>query len=130
VYPRDWQLFLKDGAGKEIAIAQLPAHLVSYIGASSEKVYLHHSYAKKAAEKHQLAPEHFPIIFDAVERGLVVEDRERHLTFFHLDPESKRWFQITIKKAADTARVYLCTFHRVTQRKVDNRLKTRVPIQK
>jgi len=121
MYPRDWLLFLRDGAGREIPIAQLPHYLTRHLGASSEKVYLHHTYARKAAEKHQLGPEHFPIIFDAVERGVALDDRPHHVTIFHFDPDLQRWFQVVVKKAQDTGRVYLCTFHRVTQRKVENR---------
>jgi hypothetical protein len=129
MYPRDWQLFLRDGAGKEIAIAQLSAELTRYLGVPSEKVFLHQTYAVKATQKHQLGSEHFPLIFDAIDRGLVVEERPLHLTFFHFDAERQRWFELVIKKAQDTGRVYLCTFHRVSERKVENRKRTKKVIR-
>lgn len=121
MHERDWKLFLRDGGGKEIAIAQLPARYVGHLGALSDKVYIHHTYAMKAAEKHTVAADLFRIIFDAVEYGEAVADRPRHITFFRFDPESQRWFQVSIKCAADTKRLYLATFHRVKARKVVNR---------
>lgn len=130
MYPRDWQRFLDEGEGNEIAIAQVPAHIQQFFSSPSEKVFLHHSYAKKAADKHHLSLERFPLIFDAIEFGTALSDRPHHVSFFYLWPEEDRLYQVTIKKALDTGRLYLCTFHRVQQRKLTNRLKTAKVIEK
>ena len=119
---RDWRLFLRDGSGKEIAIAQVPMSIVGYLGATSDKLFLHHTYAMKAAEKHGLSPALFSTIFDIVEFGVAISDKPSHVTFFYLVPEVKRWFQVSIKCPEDSKRLYLVTFHRVGVRKVRNKV--------
>ncbi len=122
MHPRDWKRFLEIGEGKEIAIAQLSLEMTQFLGAKSEKVYLHHTYAVKSAQKHGLTPERFPLIFDVIERGAAISDYPSHVTFFHFDPESQRWYQATVKCPQDSKRVYIVTFHRVNARKVTNRM--------
>ena len=110
MYPRDWKLFLETGAGKEIAIAQLSRKMTAHLGASSEKVYLHHDYAVKAVVKHRLGPEHFPLIFDTVEYGRALADRDAHITFLH--DSALGWFQVTVKRAMESRRIYVATFYK------------------
>ncbi len=119
MYERDWKQFLEKGAGAEIAIAQIPHAHVKYLGANSEKLYLHHTYAMKAAEKHGLSHSDFALIFEAVEYGEAISDRPKHITYFF--QSERRWYQVTIKCSGDTRKLYLATFHRIKERKVTNR---------
>ncbi len=120
---RDWLGFLAQGAGKEIAIAHVPNGCVEFLGAASNKLYLHHDYALKAARKHGLTGENFNMIWDAMEQGVAISDRPRHISFFMRDEGIDRMIQVTIKCAADTKLLYLATFHRLNVRKVNNRLR-------
>jgi len=121
MYPRDWKLFLEAGHGKEIAIAQLSRAMTIHLGASSERVYLHHDYARKAVEKHRLGPEHFPLIFDTVEYGRALADREAHITFLH--ETALGWFQVTVKRAMESRRIYVATFYRTSAAEVVRKTK-------
>lgn len=102
-------------------IAQVAPHCVAYLGAISDKLYLDPLYARKAAEKHGLSPAHFNVIWAAVENGIAIADRERHVSFYLFDEAARRWFQVSIKCASDTKKLYLATFHRITERKVISR---------
>jgi hypothetical protein len=121
MHERDWQLFLENGSGVEIAVAQLSAAHTTFLGAASDKLYVHHDYAKKAYVKHGFSFSDFPIIFEAVDYGLAVADRPGHLTFFH-NYEGK-WYQVSVKCSGDTNRLYLATMHRAKKQKVNNRLR-------
>ena len=129
MYEKDWRQFLAGGAGNEIAIAQVSQAIVAHLGSESEKVYLHHAYARKSVDKHQLTPASFPLIFDTVERGTAIADRVAHVTFFHKDPDSGKWFQVTIKRSRENDRLYLATFHRVKEREVRRRLRKHSPLE-
>ncbi len=120
---KDWQGFLNRGAGREIAVAQLAPALVSHLGAADDKVYLHHDYAAKAVNKHGLSAMHFPLIFDTIDFGIAVADRDRHLSFFYFDKETNLgWFQVTVKLAL-TGKLYVATFYKQRQAEVARRLK-------
>jgi len=127
---RDWLGFLKQGAGKEIAIAHVAAGYVEFLGAESNKLYLHHDYARKAAEKHGLTGESFNMIWDAMEYGTAISDRPNHVTFFYRPWYIDRWIQVSIKCPADSKRLYLVTFHRVNARKMVNKLEKFAVISK
>jgi hypothetical protein len=119
---RDWLGFLKQGAGKEIAIAQLPKAIARHLGATSNFVYLHHAYAVKAVDKHQITPEQFPLIFDTIEFGIPIADRALHVTFVW-NGGKQGWFQVTVKRAFESRRVYVATFYKTTAAKVASKLK-------
>jgi hypothetical protein len=123
MHPRDWKKFLEVGQDREIAIAQVSQYYAEYLGASSRNLILHHTYALKAFEKHNTPPEQFPMIFETVDRGVAIADRERHLTFFHLDKtEWGSWFQVTIKCAEESKRLYVCTFYKQKEKEVVRKL--------
>jgi hypothetical protein len=118
---RDWLGFLNQGAGKEIAIAQVPPAIQIHLGASSNHVFLHHAYAVKAVTKHRVWPGHFSYIFDAIERGIPVPDRHLHVTFLW-DSQIDGWFQVTVKRAFETKRIYICTFYKIASKKAAKKI--------
>ena len=97
MYPRDWKLFLEQGADKEIAVAQVDDSVVNHLQATSEKVFIRHDYAQKAITQHDLRISDLVSIFDVVEYGRVLADKERHVTFMHLT--NRGWFQLSVKCA-------------------------------
>jgi hypothetical protein len=103
-------MFLERGGGREVAIAQVSAEIARYLGATSDKVYLHHDYLVKAIERHGLRITDFMFLFDVVDFGVALADRERHVTFMYLTPRG--WFQISIKRALVSGRLYICTFYK------------------
>lgn len=117
MHPRDWRMFLEIGAGREIACAQLLSdEVLLHLEPASDMLFIGHDAAIKAVTKHRLEPDHFPIIFDTVERGMALADRERHVTFLH---ESEfGWFQVTIKCALASRRLYVATFYQTRERDV------------
>jgi hypothetical protein len=119
---RDWVGFLKQGAGKEIAIAQLPAAMMNHLGATSNFVYLHHDYALKAVTKHGVDPEHFSLIFDTIDYGRAIADRDLHITFLW-DTFPLGWFQVTVKRAFESRRVYISTFYKTNKREALRKLR-------
>ena len=127
MYPRDWRLFLEQGQGKEIAIAQLSAAMTAHLGALSNKVFLHHDYAMKAVVKHNLGPDHFPLIFDAVDNGRALADREAHITFLH--HTSLGWFQVTVKRATESKRIYVATFYKTNLVEVTRKTRRHVVLR-
>ena len=119
---RDWHGFLQQGAGKEIAIAQLSPAMTSHLGATSDRVYLHHEYAVKAVEKHKIWVGDLALIFETVDYGIAIADRPLHITFLW-DSKQKGWFQVTIKRAFDSRRVYVCTFYKTNAKEAARKLK-------
>ena len=117
--PRDWQLFLQKGQGKEMAIAQVSKEIAIFLGAYSDKVFIHHDYAIKAAEKHGVSPEDLCLLFDVVEYGRALADRERHVTF--LCQTSRGWFQVTVKRAEASRRLYISTFYKTNRAEADRK---------
>ncbi len=126
MYPRDWALFLQHGQGKEIACAQLMSpEIVDHLGAASDTLYIGHECAMKAVGKHGLSPEHFALIFDTVEFGMALDDRPRHVTFLH--QTALGWFQVTIKRAEVSRRLYVATFYKTNLKEV-TRKRGRYPV--
>lgn len=119
MHARDWKQFLTQGAGKEIAIAQISPALVAHLGASSDKVFYRHDYAMKAFEKHTLKYTDFALLFDVVEFGEAFADRAHHVLFIHRTPRG--WFQVAVKCAQDTKRLYVATFYKTNQGEVDRK---------
>ena len=118
---RDWRLFLEQGSGKEIAVATAPAEVVSHLQAPSAKVWIHHDYVLKALREHDLPLEAFCHLFDVVDRGVSVADKERHVTFFYESPLG--WLHLTIKKALASERLYVCTLYKSNAREVARRVR-------
>jgi len=121
MYPRDWKLFLEKGSGREMAIAQVTSEIVSHLNAISEKVYIHHDYARKAIDRHGLKVSDFMFIFDIIEDGRALADRERHVTFMHLTPRG--WFQVSVKRAEASGRLYIATFYKTNLLEVRRKTK-------
>ena len=120
MYPRDWQKFLEIGAGKDIACAQLLSdEVLEHLDPLSDKLFIGHDTALKAVSKHRLGPEHFPLIFDTVERGMALADRDRHVTFLH--ETDLGWFQVTVKCALASRRLYVATFYQTRERDVQSK---------
>jgi hypothetical protein len=123
---RDWHGFLQQGAGKEIAIAQLSLTMTNHLGALSDRVYLHHDYATKAVEKHKIWVGDLSLIFEAIDYGTAIADRPLHITFLW-DSRQKGWFQVTVKRAFESRRVYICTFYKTSLKEVNRKVK-RYPV--
>lgn len=122
MYLRDWIMFLEKGAGKEIPVAQLPKAIVRHLGAASHFAYLHHDYATKAVTKHNIKPDQFNLIFDTIEKGIPIADRALHVTFLYEAARSK-WFQVTVKRAYHSRRIYIATFYKTNEREARRKLK-------
>ena len=90
--------------------------MADHLQATSRKVYLRHDYARKAAEKHGVTAAQFPAIFDTIERGSAYADKLLHITFYHI-VDGVLW-QVTIKRAFDTRRLYIATFYQQNQKDV------------
>lgn len=117
MHPRDWRKFLEIGAGKEIACAQLlPDEVLAHLEPLSDKLFIGHDAAMKSVTKHRLDVEHFSLIFDTVERGMTLADRDRHVTFLH--ETELGWFQVTVKCALASRRLYVATFYQTRERDV------------
>jgi hypothetical protein len=114
-------MFLERGAGREIPVAQLPKGIVRHLAAANHFVYLHHEYAVKAVAKHGIRPEQFNLIFDTIERGTPLADRPLHITFL-LQVGGTSWFQVTVKRAFQTRRVYICTFYKTNSKEARRKL--------
>lgn len=124
MHPRDWKKFLQVGQDREIEIAQLSQGLADHLEASSRNVILHHSYALKAFEKHNTPADQFPMIFETVDRGIPIADRPLHITFFYYDKtEWDSWFQVSVKRAEENRRIYLCTFYKQKDIEVQRKLR-------
>lgn len=123
---RDWLGFLEQGAGKEIAIAQTSKAVTRHLGATSDRVFLHHAYAVKAVQKHKIWPAQFSLIFDTIEFGTPLADRALHVTFIW-NSRIDGWFQVTVKRAFETRRVYVCTFYKLRERDALKRI-SRYPV--
>ncbi|MCW5758773.1 MAG: hypothetical protein KIS90_03270 [Phenylobacterium sp.] len=121
MYLRDWLMFLEQGRGKEIAVAQLSRAITRHLVAANHFVYLHHDYAVKAVAKHGIEPGQFNLIFDTIERGIPLADRALHITF--LWQSSVGWFQVTVKRAFHSRRVYICTFYKTNQNEAARKLR-------
>jgi hypothetical protein len=111
---RDWTMYLAQG-GPDLVIAQLSREMTDHLGAVSDKVHLGHACAVKSVEKHRLLPAHFPQIFETVDFGRAIADRDRHITFLHFDDHVwKRWFQVTVKRCEERRLIFVSTFHKQT----------------
>lgn len=122
--PRDWQWFLDHGEGRTLWVAQVAPDLAEMLGAASNRVSLGHSYAVKAAEKHRLTAAHFPMVFETIDYGYALADRERHMTFLHFDrADWEGWFQVTIKRAMDDRALYVTTFYKTNAKEVQRKLR-------
>lgn len=123
MHVRDWELFLRQGDA-EIGIAQLSQQMTDHLEAASRTVFLAREYAQKAVIDHQLLPDHFPMIFETVDYGAAVADRDRHITFLYFDETVwNRWFQVSIKRSGETRRIYVVTFHKTEWPKVKSKLR-------
>jgi hypothetical protein len=124
MHPKDWKKFLEKGHGKEIAIAQLSQEMAGHLEASSRDVIVHHDYVLKAIEKHGMVVEQFPMIFETVDFGKALADKPKHITFLHYDKtEWNSWFQVTVKRATETRKIYVCTFYKQKEKEVRRKLK-------
>lgn len=124
MHVRDWRYFLERGQGKEIEIAQLSDQMTAHLGASSKNVILAHEYAVKAAIRHRMPAEQFPMIFETVDHGIALADRELHITFLYHDKvEWDRWFQVVVKRSFETKRIYISTFYKTKPTEVARKLK-------
>ena len=131
MHPRDWRWFLDHGAGRAVCVAQLSRDLADGLGAADTRVYLEHSYARKAVEKHDLSAVHFPMIFETVDYGTAIADRVRHLTFLHYDRnEWEGWFQVTVKSTPADQRIWIATFYKTNAREVSRKLKRHRVVRK
>lgn len=120
MYEHDWQLFLKRGESRAIAVAQVSAEIREHLSATDNKVRIHHACAMKALLKHDLRASDFEYLFDVVEFGSAIADKERHVTFLHRT--ERGWFQLTIKRAMDTGRIYICTYYKTKPAEVRRKL--------
>src|SRR5579864_2299456 len=109
---RDWRYFLSGKRKEPLAIAQLSKEMADHLGASSRNVYLGYECARKAVDKHGLLAIHFPVIFEVVDFGAAIADRERHITFLHFDEvvTTGRWFQVSVKRGFEDRRIFVTTF--------------------
>lgn len=118
---RDWRLFLLKGAGKEPAIAQVAQDIADHLGAASRSVHLHHEYALKATVKHGVRPADLSLIWDTIDRGVAIADRPLHVTFYMR--EGSGYWQVTIKRAFETRRLYVATFYRLRASDAERKLR-------
>jgi hypothetical protein len=127
---RDWIKFLEGPYdAKLLAIAQLPEPLRQYLGSPSRNVHLRRDYALKALKKHGVPPEHFHLIFEAIDGGIAVPDKPRHLTFFLFDQHlTERWFQVSVKCCEEDQVNVVATFHRQKAPEVMRRMRKTPPI--
>lgn len=124
MHVRDWKLFLDGDWAQEIAIAQLSREMTDYLEAASPFVHLHQDYARKAVDKHQLTPAHFPLIFETVDYGMALADRPRHISFLHFDATTfQKWFQVSVKRGFEDRRIFVTTFHRSEESEVARKSK-------
>lgn len=113
MHVRDWERFYRVGHGSAITIAQLSQEMADHLGASSRAVTVHHDVLRKAVEKHSLTPAHFPMIFETVDLGRALADRDKHVTFFYFEEYVfGRWFQVTVKCGGEARRLFVATFHK------------------
>ena len=110
--PINWQAFIDQGHGKEMAVAQVSPAIMSYLGATSALVFMDHRYVLKSVHQHRISIEAFEALSDILTYGQVLEDRERHLVF--LFGSRAGWFHVVVKRAEASGRLYISTFHRTT----------------
>jgi hypothetical protein len=119
MHVRDWKYFLEHGSREPIGIAQVSAEIVAYLKAKSDVVYLHHDYAKKSVKKHRLSADHFPMIFETVDYGTAIADRDGRMTFLHC--VDGHCFQVTVKCAPKDGRIYIVTFYKQRRNEVERK---------
>lgn len=128
MHVRDWEIFLANGSARDLAIAQLSKEMTDHLGAVSNVVHLGHECALKCVQKHRLLPSHFPVIFETVDFGRALADRDRHITFLHFDSVMwHRWFQVTVKRCNERRLIFVSTFHKQTAESVASKTR-RFPV--
>lgn len=95
--------------------------MVAHLGAASDKVYYHHDYVLKAVKQHGVTFSDFSLLFDVVEFGRALADRERHILFMH--QTARGWFQAAIKRAEASRRLYVATFYKTNIIEVNRKTK-------
>lgn len=125
---RDWTAYLRKRQGRTLRLAQLSADLTQAVGAVSNVVHVDHAYALKCMREHQLLPQHFPMLDETIDRGMVLRDGTQHLVFLYFDEYVfNRWFRVTIKRCNEHRKLWLATFHKSTWTQVKGKMR-RLPM--
>lgn len=125
---RDWTAFIRDGHGTTLKLAQLDGSLTAHLGAASNVVHLHHDYAVKAIQEHQLLPAHLPMLDETIDQGAVIQDGNQTLVFFHYDEYVwEKWFKVAVKRCNERRLLWVHTIHKSDWSQVRSKMR-RLPV--
>lgn len=103
-------------------VCTLAPELVAHLGATTATVFISRAYLDKILKKHNISLGDLPIIKMAIDRGIAISDKDKHLTFFY-ESASKQHFKATIKATGNLDEIFLCTFHKIRLEEVERKLR-------
>jgi hypothetical protein len=122
--PLEWHRFANGDFTDPVRVCRLQASLVRKLGAHSDLVQIHPSYAPKLVFKHGLQPEHLRLMPIAAEFGTVLQDRQKTLSVFYDDRSIfGRLFHMALKTTGEQHEIWITTFHRIDNCDFNRRLR-------
>jgi hypothetical protein len=120
----DWHRFLHGDIQRPVTLGRLSKELVTVLGATDDRIYLHPSYAPKFLMKHFLTANHLELLPTCIEKGIVLQDRVGTLQFLFRDTAfSGDIFHAAIKVTGERHEIWVTTFFRIAETELRRRLK-------
>jgi hypothetical protein len=119
---QEWRTYLARKEPGYFQICLLDPELAAHLGARTLAVFIDRAYVDKLFQKHHISIEHLPLIRLAIQRGVAIQDEDRHITFFYRNSE-KQHFKASIKVTASHEEILLCTFHKIRLQEFERKLR-------
>lgn len=120
----EWIAFLSQSHPSRRRICRLDAALADRIHALVTLVHIDRDYVHKLLAKHGMETRHLPLIEVVISQGIVIADRDRHLTFLYDDNQViGRPLKVTIKANRRGSEILVCTFHKLSYAELRRRLR-------
>ncbi|MFD0985656.1 hypothetical protein [Methyloligella solikamskensis] len=115
------------GQKDAIKVGDLPRQVAKHMGCHPAVVYLGGAELHKITLKHKdISAERLQMLFMAIRDGEYRTDdqnRARHLTVIWEFPETRETYVIGLKSASNGGEVWICTYYKISGRKLDKKLR-------
>jgi len=119
----EWFKFANGGYGHPVEVGRLRPALVRYLGVETGVVRISPAYAHKLRFKHRLTPYQFTLMGPTIEQGKILSESANRLIFYRFFEHIESFMQLVLKPTADGRELWVCTFHKQTEREIARKSK-------
>lgn len=124
----EWFRFANGGYGHPVEVCRLRSSLVRYLGVETGVVRISPAYAHKLRFKHRLTAHQFTLMRPTIEEGKILRESASRLIFYRFFEHIESDMQLVLKPTADGRELWVCTFHKQTERELARKSKKCTPL--